>query len=549
MTITVGEVLQLQSLLKATLLAGKSGLNREVQWVNIQEVLDCLDLLNPGEFLITTGFGLGQDLTLQVTLIKELAARELSCLAIQTGFYLDKVPATLIEQADYLGFPLIELPKDASFRSLTEEILRQVVDRQNQLLEYADRIQTLMTEAAMQKQDLGQIAQVLAEIMARPVHILTPAFAPLGVGRPKANEKSPFPETGKELDARLKEEFALISDNGLLPGLHDPKGNGLHPRQIKNLTGVSDQVLIPIWGGNKIFGYLSALESSIPFSRRDLTALSRAAVICSFIILKEQAALDAELKLREDFLTDLLSGSFGTEDAIRRRASLLGYDLEGPQTVLKLEWESTDPDLRKVLMDKVKVYLETLTCHYLVRGGSKDITVILGGAKADSPAICSNLVALLGSLVSRLYCGVGEPALNLCDLQLRYAEAEEALRLSQALGQNKTAAFFSEMGVYRLLFRLKGTPELREFYDQTIASLVEYDQNHFSEYIETLETYFGCGGNGLDAARNLYIHRHTLTYRLERIKQITGLDPNNPSQALQLQLGLVAARLLARGKT
>jgi purine catabolism regulator len=104
--------------------------------------------------------------------------------------------------------------------------------------------------------------------------------------------------------------------------------------------------------------------------------------------------------------------------------------------------------------------------------------------------------------------------------------------------------YFGELHVYRLLFLLERHPELAAFRQEIIGTLVEYDRTQRSDLIETLTSYFAHKGNLSQTAEALFVHRNTLLYRMERIREISGLDLDNPETRLSIELALRAHRLL-----
>jgi DNA-binding PucR family transcriptional regulator len=101
-------------------------------------------------------------------------------------------------------------------------------------------------------------------------------------------------------------------------------------------------------------------------------------------------------------------------------------------------------------------------------------------------------------------------------------------------------------GVYRLLFRaLASDPEeVHRFYEDTVAPLVTHDEQYRGDLLPTLESYLGNDCNMNATARAIYAHRHTVAYRLERVKELTGLDPAATEDRERLGLGLKALRIV-----
>jgi len=102
-------------------------------------------------------------------------------------------------------------------------------------------------------------------------------------------------------------------------------------------------------------------------------------------------------------------------------------------------------------------------------------------------------------------------------------------------------------GVYRLLFRalISDPDEVRSFYRDTVEPLVRYDDQYRSDLLGTLEEYLASDCNMNATARAIFAHRHTIAYRLERIRELTGLDPLICDDRERLGLGLQVHRLLA----
>src|SRR5439155_6885267 len=86
--------------------------------------------------------------------------------------------------------------------------------------------------------------------------------------------------------------------------------------------------------------------------------------------------------------------------------------------------------------------------------------------------------------------------------------------------------------------------ELQRFHDETVAPLLAYDEQYDTELVRTLETFLDSDGNVAGTAQKLYTHRHTVRYRLERVKELTGLDVGSTDGREKLGLGLKAMRVL-----
>ena len=105
---------------------------------------------------------------------------------------------------------------------------------------------------------------------------------------------------------------------------------------------------------------------------------------------------------------------------------------------------------------------------------------------------------------------------------------------------------FEATGAYRLLLpAMSEDPgELQRFYAETVEPLVAYDDQYETDLVQTLETFLECDGNVANTASRLFTHRHTVRYRLERVRDLSGLDVSSTDGREKLGLGLKAMRVL-----
>jgi DNA-binding PucR family transcriptional regulator len=105
---------------------------------------------------------------------------------------------------------------------------------------------------------------------------------------------------------------------------------------------------------------------------------------------------------------------------------------------------------------------------------------------------------------------------------------------------------FESTGAYRLLLPAmsEDPAELQRFHDETVAPLVAYDEQYETELVKTLESFLEADGNVAGTAAKLFTHRHTVRYRLERVRELTGLDVGSTDGRERLGLGLKAMRVL-----
>ena len=270
-----------------------------------------------------------------------------------------------------------------------------------------------------------------------------------------------------------------------------------------------------------------------------------------------------------DFLEDLLARRITDRENIAARAGELGCDLAAGATALVVRARPHGPEegdwRARVLMlaERGARAVERETVAALVQTGwsrhgsgpneaaglrsERELLVLSPGLDAAAgrrvaTAILRELEASLPGFAFTVARSrhTSEPA----DIHRAGAEALLAANVAEARGIQELS--FEETGAYRLLLPAmsEDPSELQGFYDETVAPLVAYDDQYETELVRTLETFLDADGNVAGTAEKLFTHRHTVRYRLERVKELTSLDVSSTDGRERLSLGLKAMRVL-----
>ena len=143
-----------------------------------------------------------------------------------------------------------------------------------------------------------------------------------------------------------------------------------------------------------------------------------------------------------------------------------------------------------------------------------------------------------------LTVAVSRHATDPSDLHRAGTEALLAANVAEARGLQELS--FEETGAYRLLLPAmsEDPSELQGFFEETVAPLVDYDEQYETDLVLTLESFLDADGNVARTAERLFTHRHTIRYRLERVRELSGLDVSSTEGRERLSLGLKAMRVL-----
>jgi sugar diacid utilization regulator len=179
--------------------------------------------------------------------------------------------------------------------------------------------------------------------------------------------------------------------------------------------------------------------------------------------------------------------------------------------------------------------------------GAEVLVLVPGGEEAAAARAGEAILNELETGLAGFTFALGRSRITEDPAELPRAASEALLAANVAQGSVDGAALaFEQTGAYRLLLSAmsENPSELQRFYSETVEPLVAYDEQYETDLLRTLETFLEADGNVAGTAQRLFTHRHTIYYRLERVRELSGLDVSSSDGREKLSLGLKAMRVL-----
>ncbi len=525
--VPVSDVLGLPPLTQARLVAGRGGIDRVVRSVNVMEVPDILDWVKPDELLLTTAYPLREDPAALLQLVPRLVTHGLAGMAIKPTRYIGSIPAAMIEDADRLDFPLIELPPPASFNEIIGAVLGVILDVQSVRLQRAAEIHDRFTKIVLGGGGLRQIAEALAESIAMAVAIVD------GQGAVLAHSSA----------------FDAVVADGLAASPIEPRASG-EVATIQLADGrpaVAQSIIV----GADRHGTIVALGRASDLGDDELEALDYAATVAALRLVQARAVAESDRRFQAVCLEELVTGHVTDREALMERSAAFDWDLATPRAVLVAEFHELDGRpfgqlagssdelvARHRLYEAARLTLGQGAIIWERTAGIAALVPVTGRGREAARAAGLELGAeglrrLPGSVVD---VGIGRPARDPLRLDDSFREARGAIAAAGWSRGHGTVSLFEELDLDRLLFNTPA-PERAMFVETAVGPLVAYDARHRTNLVETLEVYLATRKVAV-AARRLYIHTNTLANRLERIAEIIGPFADDSDRCLTLGLAL-----------
>ncbi len=319
------------------------------------------------------------------------------------------------------------------------------------------------------------------------------------------------------------------------------------------LSGAEDVTSLPLRVADAVVGSLHMR------TRTDPSPLVRRLLVT--MIASEVERVRAPDLASETAAAELLRVALGREpvsrDEILSRARELSIELQDGASVIVARAHPQAPTeegwrarARAVAERGARAVAGRSIASLSERDGAAGVEILLLVPGGEEPLAARAAEAVLREMESALSgytfaVGRSRIAGDPADLSRAAGEALLAANVAEGGSQEGVLAF-EQTGAYRLLLSTmtENPSELQRFYAETVEPLVAYDEQYETELLQTLGTFLEADGNVAGTAQRLFTHRHTVYYRLERVRELTDLDVSSSDGREKLSLGLKAMRVL-----
>lgn len=547
--ITVKELMELEIMKDSKVLAGDDGLYRRITKVNVMEVPDIINWVEEGEFLLTTAYSIKDNVTRLEELIPEMNRKGLAGLGIKTKRYIEDIPESTLKIANELGFPLIEVPFEISYSTIIANALTEIVNNQTNILYRIDNLHNKLINVMLSGGSLKEIAKALYDSIDNNSMAIKEYLFESSVIFCDENKRK-YIENTIETESLQKEKTIYGLGDKFL---HTKQTDKIGEEKVERLT-------IPIFTKDREYGCVYIWEDKKPITPVELTVIEASLPILALDLNKKLSIFEIESKHKVEFFEDLFSSEEVRHQKALERASYFDFDNKLGYSVIVISVNDRNQNNQYSLdttryLHQINVRLLSIISRItknrkekIIYGNKSNSIIILFGTELGTKeakikqginSFCNEVLryAEYEHLNDMVSIGVGRNYVNTHDLWKGYREANRAVEC-QKRSHEKQVTHYDDLGIFRILSYEELQPELQQFYKEILEPLVKYDKEKGTELIETLRKYFECAGNLKKISEEMFTHYNTVIYRIQRIKEITGVDLENYDDRLNFQISL-----------
>ncbi|WP_141433596.1 PucR family transcriptional regulator [Bacillus sp. 03113] len=538
------ELLETPIFKEAKIVSGEEGLDRKVQSVNMMDAPDIIDFLKPHELLLTTAYYFHDNPDEMVRLVKQMSKKECSGLAIKTRRFLKEIPENVILASKEENFPIIELPFDYSLGEIVNESLNVILEKKTNELEYALNTHRKFTKLVHKGEQLSKIIESLSSLLNKPV-LLIDHLHNITVQTHHFRNKN-MKESVEHILQILKENRPIHSSNPVYFSVY-------YPESLRK----SIVQLLPIETYVKK-NYLVIFGLEFPFDAYTLLNIEQVANVISFELLKQQAISEHMLHMKSDYLNAFLDGEIPQEEILKRGKDY-GLEKDHQYIVVTCQIDQNPIGERRSLFNNTtqsESYKQTIYEHLNAKLLNKkfkytiftkrDLYIIIFSVDIYEKQVEQRLKKLLFDVQKEmdsylnisLSFGIGSYADNISAIPTAYRHSYDALETGYRSGKTNFIQRYRAKDITELL-KMIPMQNLKEFYESSLKGIAYSTNKDNLSLIQTLTVYLENHCQIADTAKQLYVHRNTVIYRLEKCEELLGVSLKEPDETLRLRIALL----------
>ena len=548
MAYTVRKLLESEQFPKMKLLCGEKGLDLEVKGIRIIEIEDMERYLTGGEILITS---------FQVYLscndreveqhFEDLVKSDISGFIVKKRKEYDPTGrrlSLLEKHCKKYEIPLVEISEDFYYWGIIRHVMMQVFDKDTARLKYFkithDNFNTFILRNNGSSNTASDIIKFLSIMIENPV-VLYYGNLNCMVSTNSDNSK------------------LILSDE-----IQPYKPNIITKFQyMKQMKGSCVQYVVKFAILSEVEIYITITEENRELTELDYMAIENAIINLQYGFLSEFAQDEVKKKYQRDLIHNILNGLLSSKEMTEAAAQLgmkesdtyrvvdfhtIKNNVQSKYTKEQLhEVGVIESELKHLLPDAL-IY-RNMDQIVMIQQVDSDQTELEYQKEMEEIEEVIQQSILYRKKDTDFQIGIGKSVEGYQRLKESYHEASRAIKYIEIIRQvtgdkNKSVVHYSNLGFFQIFGEIDDVTELERYIPETLKKLYLYDDEHKGELITTLQMYLRNNQSIKKTAGAMFAHYRTISYRLEKIKQISGINFDNANEVLAVSNGLIIYKML-----
>lgn len=532
MSLTVKEMLEADFFQEFKILAGRGGVDNQIQGVAILDAPDGFNWTKGREMVISSGYIFERHPTLLTEYMKTDVFKEISALGLKMDRYIKSLPQEVLDEFDRLKIPLIRIPSHPSWMEIVNEMTVLVMNKNIMRFSIGNISPYNLTDLSYQERKINKILSQIEEQLHFPAMVYD-------ISKEKAYYSSDnFQEIMYDMQLEdLWEPSMEVSSHLLCDNLRMTRYRVHDDRYEAPYSWIK----VPIIVGSKLRAYFVIVEAAGLIDYFEQFTLRIGFLLLQSLfeqILVVQTIGDLGF---ERFVEDILSDNLLEED-LPKRAQDLGLDVRGDYYLVLMREEKREGqlldykgELRQIVSSSISnskarmAMVDENNCLFLLPRDSRFSLEEELKREMESTKILHRRIEKKIKGSELLFSISDEPS-SIFDLKRNFAKAKRTLDVGRLIFPERNYLRYSQLGIFAWL-------DIEEddyrMVTQGIEKLLQEPQGQ--DLLEILKVYLQSNMNYSLTAKKMYIHINTIRSRLEQIRDMIDVDLENPLSRLMLE--------------
>lgn len=525
----IKDIVKMQTLSSAKLIAGKCGIINEITGVNVLEAIDIANWGRHGEVILTSFFALHNlsDSELEV-FFEKLHTIGISAVIIKIDRLVANIPAKIIELCDQHAIPLIQINKDIKYESIILEILGPIINTNINLLNKYYEIHSELTKLALKMPSIDEILYEFKKMISRDVSLINTTKA-IEIATNQALSNATILATSDVLTEKYV-HFKYERNDVLYNGATPP------------ITGQQIRVQIPHLGYDDYELVIHELPEQV--SSEDFMVIENGVKFLQMELLKKYVVSQNLFQQKNNIISDLLNDRLFEEKDINEVLESLTinkyphyqlmliklYPRDDKKNANKDHLPQALRQIRLTIKDSFKdiVFLERLDVIVFIHNfNDNNAGIAPHTIEKKMNALAQNHV--LKDFHYNVSISSKVEKRNIPQANREILDTEKILRLFH--NQNNIL-LYEDLGIYKLFLDSNNLSDLKKFISPRLANF----KFQYPLLFETLHTFLDTNQNYILTSEKLFLHPKTVRYRIDKTKSILNVNFSNPEELLQIQI-------------
>lgn len=482
-----------------------------ISHVTVVDAPDVSQFIKGEEFILTSGYIFQDNPKLLMEAIRKY--KELGCTAIgiKVNRFIKELPQEVIDFANSIEFPIIDIPTYYPFSDIINPILETVLTNQIEEMKFTENLYRVFMQMILDNKSIKDVFNQLYEIIHRDFY---------------------FVNYISNTTYSYGEKFEMTEDNFK----QTIQGNGLK------------------------LGEFNCNVKSGHFSYVEKMAINYCIAIINIQINRDILVAKTKEQYLNDFITDMVNNNINSIEELQTRASILKKDISGEWFCVIFDIDNfkknivNDPDknhnlenIKNKMFEKIINYIKSRNTlfHYFKKS---DSIIFLIKENNSNRNIDDLKIALLNPIKKMLgeefpnyaeltlTIGIGTTQSHIINIYKSYQEAMDSIKIGRILKKENSIVYFKDVEFFKNLKESIDLQENTPYFVKDFLNVVNYSSENENDYLETLIELIENNWSIKKTSEKQFLHYNTVKYRYDKIQQITGKNFENSADRFLLEL-------------